>query len=113
MPIKGGPARAKQMATMAAMFREMRRVWVIFSTCWMLWVAYGVAVLFYQMATLPAHPLTSLFWILTIITGFLAMFYTMRCLAGAHMFSTSRALFIGQSSCGMHCTTCPMRTSRE
>jgi ferrous iron transport protein B len=54
------------ISTTAAMLREVSRAWTIFSVAWTTGVAYAVAVLFYQAATLMRHPLSSTLWILGI-----------------------------------------------
>lgn len=51
------------VSTIAAMLREVHRGWVVFSVVWTTLIAYAVAVLFYQMATVWEHPGSSLLWI--------------------------------------------------
>jgi ferrous iron transport protein B len=55
------------VSTVAVMARELSRQWAAFSVIWTTGVAYGVAVLFYQTATVFRHPVTSLVWIVGIV----------------------------------------------
>jgi ferrous iron transport protein B len=59
------------VSTMAVMMRELHRGWTIFSACWMTGMAYGMAVLFYQIATWGRHPLSSTLWIVGVVSVFL------------------------------------------
>jgi ferrous iron transport protein B len=61
----------------AVMLKELNRGWAIFSVLWTTGIAYGVAVLFYQLATFNAHPTSSLVWVVTLITAFLAVLWGM------------------------------------
>ena len=56
------------VSTTAVMLRELNRAWTGFSVVWTTAVAYGASVLFYQAATFARHPLSSLAWIVGIIT---------------------------------------------
>lgn len=51
------------VSTMAAIREEASRRWMRFSVLWSFFVAYAVAVGFYQLATFSAHPLASMLWI--------------------------------------------------
>ncbi|MDF3055033.1 MAG: feoB [Gammaproteobacteria bacterium] len=51
------------VSAVAAMMRESSKQWAIFSMIWTTGLAYGVAVLFYQLATFSRHPMTSASWI--------------------------------------------------
>ncbi|MES2219256.1 MAG: Fe(2+) transporter permease subunit FeoB [Pseudomonadota bacterium] len=55
------------ISTTAAMLREVNRAWTVFSVLWTTGVAYGVAVLFYQVATFTRHPESSGWWIASIL----------------------------------------------
>jgi ferrous iron transport protein B len=57
------------ISTTAAMLRELNRSWTLFSVCWTTGIAYSVAVLFYQTATLSQHPVSSFEWIGGILTA--------------------------------------------
>jgi ferrous iron transport protein B len=65
------------VATLGAVYKELGGVWAGFSLGWSLIMGYGVAVLFYQLATLSLHPLASLTWSLAMLlllgTGFAAL----------------------------------------
>lgn len=50
------------VATIAAIYKEMGRLWAGFSLGWSLVLGYGTAVLYYQIATAAAHPLASAAW---------------------------------------------------
>ncbi|MDQ2994611.1 MAG: ferrous iron transporter B, partial [Pseudomonadota bacterium] len=62
----------------AAMVRELNRGWAVFSVFWTTGVAYGAAVLFYQLAQITEHFWVSTFWTLGISAFFGAVFYLMR-----------------------------------
>jgi ferrous iron transport protein B len=66
------------VSTTAAMWNEMGRGWTVFSVCWTTGVAYGAAVVFYQLATWFQHPVMSLVWVLSIISIFLVVICGMR-----------------------------------
>jgi ferrous iron transport protein B len=55
------------VSTTAAMLRELNRGWTWFSVLWTTGLAYGVAVMFYQIATFSSHPVASIAWIVGII----------------------------------------------
>ena len=66
------------VSTTAAMFREIGRGWTVFSVFWTTGVAYGVAVVFYQLATWIRHPRLSLIWVLSITSIFLWVIVSLR-----------------------------------
>src|SRR5579883_2570886 len=66
------------ISTTAAMLRELNRSWTGFSVVWTTVVAYGAAVIFYQFATFFAHPVSSLAWILGIVSVFFSIVILMR-----------------------------------
>lgn len=47
----------------AAMAREVKKGWTLFSVCWTTGLAYAVAVLYYQCAYFLEHPYTTIVWI--------------------------------------------------
>lgn len=51
----------------AAVYRETNLGWTVFIGCWTTGLAYGVAVGYYQLATLSQHPLSSLSWIAALL----------------------------------------------
>lgn len=52
----------------AAMVREVKKGWTIFSVCWTTGLAYCTAVTFYQLSTWLMHPLQSSLWCLIVLT---------------------------------------------
>ena len=54
-------------STMAAIRQEAHRKWMWFSIVWSLGVAYAIAVLFYQFATIVSHPSQTIAWLLGIL----------------------------------------------
>lgn len=62
----------------AAMVRELNRRWALFSAFWTTGVAYGVAVIFYQSATITQHLVSSLAWISGITVLFVIILIVMR-----------------------------------
>jgi len=69
------------VSTLAVMLRELNRGWAIFSATWMMALAYGTAVLFYQTATWLRHPLSSSLWILSIVGLFSFIIMVLRFIA--------------------------------
>lgn len=51
------------VSTVAAIRRELNQAWMWFSVGWSLLLAYGTALIFYQVATFWQHPLSSLFYL--------------------------------------------------
>jgi ferrous iron transport protein B len=56
------------VSTVAVIARELSRGWAVFATLWSTLLAYGIAVLFYQLATFSQHPASSLTWTFAIIS---------------------------------------------
>ncbi|OAI48475.1 ferrous iron transporter B [Gammaproteobacteria bacterium SCGC AG-212-F23] len=82
------------VSTVAAMTRELNRGWAVFSVLWTTGVAYGVAVSFYQLATIVRHPLSSLMWMLGVMLVFLMIVFSMRYYAGGqHGFVRPQSLY--------------------
>lgn len=69
------------ISTTAAMLRELNRGWTFFSVLWTTGIAYGVAVLFYQTATLARHPISSIVWIVGLSVLFILVIVGMRLFA--------------------------------
>lgn len=61
-----------------AMFRELNWQWASFSILWNTSIAYGVAVLFYQIATFVEHPLYAINFIAAILIVFTIVILLMR-----------------------------------
>jgi len=51
------------VSVVATMARELNKSWALFSVLWTTGIAYSVALLFYQTATIKDHPVSSLSWI--------------------------------------------------
>ncbi|MGE3919720.1 MAG: Fe(2+) transporter permease subunit FeoB [Gammaproteobacteria bacterium] len=66
------------VSTIAAISKEIGRQWALFAVFWNTSLAYGLAVLFYQTATLNQHPLQSLLWIVGILCFYLLLFSLLR-----------------------------------
>jgi len=76
------------VSTMAVMMRELHRGWSVFSALWMMGVAYGTAVTFYQAATFFRHPLSSFIWIVAITVLFFAT------IAAGRWYAASESLLL-------------------
>lgn len=63
------------VASVGAMVREVGKQWTILGLAWSTGLAYGVAVLFYQVATFNQHPLASLAWIVGVLSVFAGVVY--------------------------------------
>ncbi|MDP3558866.1 MAG: ferrous iron transport protein B [Legionellaceae bacterium] len=57
------------VSTMSALRQETSRRWMWFSILWSSWLAYGVSVTFYQIATFAEHPGYSMFWFTLFLVG--------------------------------------------
>jgi ferrous iron transport protein B len=55
------------VATIGVIYKEIGSFWATFSVLWSFVVAYGAAVLAYQIGTLPEHPTSSIMWIAIIV----------------------------------------------
>ena len=65
------------VATIGVIYKEIGAGWAVFSTAWSLAVAYGAAVLCYQIGTFGAHPGSSMGWILAVVIFTTAAFGTL------------------------------------
>jgi ferrous iron transport protein B len=75
------------VSTTAVMVRELNWRWTLFSVTWTTGVAYAVAVVFYQVATLLQHPLGSVAWVILFFVLLAAVIqglrrYSLLCSAG-------------------------------
>jgi ferrous iron transport protein B len=66
------------VSTMAVMRREIGKRWANFSMVWSTGIAYAIATLFYQAATLSRHWLSSTSWIVGIILALILVVVTLR-----------------------------------
>lgn len=69
------------VSTMAVMLRELHKGWTIFSAVWMMGIAYGTAVFYYQAATWTLHPTSSTIWLIAIALSFVVTIFAMRFIA--------------------------------
>lgn len=66
------------VSALATMFRELNWRWAGFSVLWNTCIAYGVAVLFYQIATFFEHPLYSINFVALTLLFFMVVILLMR-----------------------------------
>jgi ferrous iron transport protein B len=66
------------VAAIAAIYRETNLRWTLFACTWNASLAYVAATLFYQIATIGRHPVSSLTWIVVLGALFAAVVFTMR-----------------------------------
>ncbi|MEN9434533.1 MAG: Fe(2+) transporter permease subunit FeoB [Pseudomonadota bacterium] len=76
------------VASTGAMYREVGRRWTLLGIAWSTGLAYGVAVLFYQLATFSRHPIQSFSWVIGISLVFAVVVY-MLYRAGQDKYSNS------------------------
>lgn len=57
-------------AAMGALVRETGRNWAMFVAMWCNLLAFAASTLYYQIATIEAHPINTLFWICFYLAGF-------------------------------------------
>ena len=70
------------VAATSAIWRETGTAWTLFASGWTTALAYGMAVLVYQLGTYLAHPATSLAWTVAIVVCFLVALIAMRVFGG-------------------------------
>lgn len=75
----------------AAVLRELNRGWTLFAVCWTTGLAYGMATLFYQIATFFKHPGSSSSFIISILLIFFAVIYSMKIYANRVLLPRSLA----------------------
>jgi ferrous iron transport protein B len=66
------------VAAVAAVYRETNLGWTMFVIGWTTGLAYWSATLFYQVATFAQHPISSLAWILGLLTAMGGTFLVMK-----------------------------------
>lgn len=66
------------VAAIAAIYRETNLKWTIFAATYLTGLAWLVATLFYQLATIGRHPGTSIFWVAILAAVFIAFLIGMR-----------------------------------
>jgi len=65
------------VAVVGAIARELSAAWAAFSVAWTTGLAYGVATLFYQLATFAAHPASSLAWTIGVLLVFAGVIFAL------------------------------------
>jgi len=65
------------ISVVAAIVKESNKWWAAFSVLWSTFLAYMVAVAFYQLATFSEHPESSLLWLLTLGCCFVMIIKTL------------------------------------
>ncbi len=66
------------VAAVATVYRETNLGWTMFVVAWTTGLAYWSATLFYQVATFAQHPISSLAWILGLLTAMGGTFLVMK-----------------------------------
>lgn len=66
------------VATVAVIYRETNLKITVLISLWSTGVAYFIAVVFYQLATLERHPMQSLMWLLSFVVIFLTVMILLR-----------------------------------
>ncbi|MCQ8129147.1 nucleoside recognition domain-containing protein, partial [Methylomonas rivi] len=65
-------------AAIAAVYQESGRAWTVFVALWTTGLGYGIATLYYQLATFAHHPDSALAWISIIMALFAAVLLSLR-----------------------------------
>ncbi len=66
------------VAAIGAIWRETGWQWALFASSWTMGLAYGAAVMFYQIARFDRHPDSSTIWIVSILAALAAVFLFLR-----------------------------------
>lgn len=66
------------VSTTAAISREIGKHWAWFSVFWTTFIAYGVAVFYYQVMTWHEHPVVSVSWIIGISAMYFLVFFVLK-----------------------------------
>ncbi|MBL4744411.1 MAG: Fe(2+) transporter permease subunit FeoB [Cycloclasticus sp.] len=66
------------VAAIAAVQRETGTRWAVFSVVWSLYLAYSMAVSFYQIAYFNSHPIQTTIWVSAFSLGFVGIWLTLR-----------------------------------
>lgn len=75
------------VSTVAVIAKELGQRWAWFSVCWGTGLAYGLAVIFYQVATFARHPIASAAWVMGILLVLTAVIIILRKLAKQELTS--------------------------
>ncbi len=96
------------VSTTAAISREIGKGWACFSILWTTFIAYGVAVFFYQAMTWSEHRFISLLWMISISGLYLITFLLLRYFSrkeeglSTSSLSPCQSKRVGRSFCGKH-----------
>lgn len=91
------------ISTLAALRREVGNRWANFSMAWSMLLAYGVAIMVFQLGTFMRHPLHSSIWIGLFLSIFIVFFWGLRFVArGKHVSPVSSVMLQekNKSCCG-------------
>ncbi|KOR30076.1 hypothetical protein TI03_00425, partial [Achromatium sp. WMS1] len=66
------------VAVLGAVYREAGKTWAIFIAIWATSLGYGIATLYYQIATITLHPLQSIVWVSVVISMLTLGLYNMK-----------------------------------
>jgi len=55
------------VATFGAIYKELNGFWAAFTLGWSLLMGYAVAVIYFQLATLSLHPMSSAIWVASML----------------------------------------------
>jgi len=104
------------VSTLAVMWREVGGRWTLFSVFWSLFVAYVVAVVFWQFATIARHPLESISWILVMAVSVLLALPLATRVAGRVWGDVCRLPVRPDTKapvCGGGCASCPLTVEKS
>ncbi len=73
------------VATIGVIYKEIGAGWAVFSTAWSVAIAYGAAVLCYQIGSFAAHPTSSTLWIVVVASLTCAAFFGLLVFGRRHM----------------------------
>ena len=65
-------------AAIAAVYQESGARWTVFVAGWTTGIAYGVATIYYQVATYASHPASSMGWVGAMVVAFAGFFFILR-----------------------------------
>lgn len=83
------------ISSTAVMARELGRYWTMFSIFWNTCLAYGVAVMFYQLATFKQHPMASVSWVIGILITYGLIFLGLKIYAEKDNKKGNKAVIAG------------------
>jgi ferrous iron transport protein B len=94
-------------AAIAAVYQESGPRWTLFVAAWTSGLAYGMATLWYQIATFASHPTSSTLWVGLIVTAYAIAFLIMlrfgQCQDRWTLMLTPAVAACGPGSCGSGC----------